>query len=86
MFKQFAFNEQLLSPGVLHSSTSMRKTFNHLSTLREPPLLQQFDVELSASVFQKVREGTFFLGGGGGGGLGNFGIFFPKKCWPSFAF
>ena len=25
---------------------------------------------------QPVREGTFFLGGGG---LGNFGIFFPKK-------
>ena len=22
----------------------------------------------------------------GGGGLGNFGIFFPKKCWPSPAF
>ena len=31
-----------------------------------------------------VREGTFFLGGGGR--LGNFGIFFPKKCWPSLAF
>ena len=30
-----------------------------------------------------VREGTFFLGGGG---LGNFGIFFPKKCWPSLVF
>ena len=30
-----------------------------------------------------VREGTFFLGGGG---LGNFGIFFLKKCWPSLAF
>ena len=22
----------------------------------------------------------------GGGGLGNFGIFSPKKCWPSLAF
>ena len=34
-------------------------------------------------VHRMVREGTFFLGGGG---LGNFGIFFPKKCWPSLAF
>ena len=33
-----------------------------------------------------VREGTFFLGGGGGGGLGNFGIFSKRKCWPSLKF
>ena len=38
--------------------------------------------ELAAAIIP-VREGTFFLGGGG---LGNFGIFFPKKCWPSLAF
>ena len=29
------------------------------------------------------REGTFFLGGGG---LGNFGIFSKRKCWPSLTF
>ena len=31
---------------------------------------------------QKIRKGTFFLGGEGGG-AGEFWYFFPKKCWPS---
>ena len=30
-----------------------------------------------------IREGTFFLGGEG---LGNFGIFSKRKCWPSLTF
>ena len=34
---------------------------------------------------RKIREGTFFLGGGGGR-AGEFWYFFPKKCWPSLAF
>ena len=46
----------------------------------------QFSVEGSfagKTVTKFIREGTFFLGGEG---LGNFGIFSPKKCWPSLAF
>ena len=45
-----------------------------LLELLTPPDLRQI---------RYIREGTFFLGGGG---LGNFGIFFPKKCWPFLAF
>ena len=60
--------------------------------------MQKDDLENRCAMLQKTNatlntrvrvspilgEGTFFLGGGGG--LGNFGIFFPEKCWPSLAF
>ena len=31
------------------------------------------------NLFLRIREGTFFLGGGGGGRVGEFWYFFPKE-------
>ena len=50
----------------------------NLSTITSKVLIR------NKQVLIVLREGTFFLGGGGG--LGNFGIFSKRKCWPSLMF
>ena len=49
----------------------------------KPSVGGSMDIFWNNTIGKYLREGTFFLGGGG---LGNFGIFSPKKCWPSLAF
>jgi len=46
--------------------------------------LRELRLKIMVAESDKDREGTFLLGGGGG--LGNFDIFFSKKCWLSLAF
>ena len=55
-----------------------KPTFRRMRAKKKnsPPLISYW-------AFSGLREGTFFLGGGG---MGNFGIFSKRKCWPSLMF
>ena len=77
------FGEKMLDEWEMSMIIMFMKKLRASDRLKMSAFLCNTSTKLRHEECKVVREGTFFLGGGG---LGNFGIFFKRKCWPSLMF